>query len=71
MDIEIELALEVMRAKLAKVSFVPDDDVRCANFVEPCPAGEEGIYSRCDVFLILKNELFLLDGRSNGRKNEG
>jgi hypothetical protein len=31
MDIEVELALKVMRAEFAKVRLVPDDDVGLAN----------------------------------------
>ena len=37
-DIEVKLALEVVRAELAKVGLVPDDDGRLADFVEPRPA---------------------------------
>ena len=37
-DIEVKLTLEVVRAGLAKVRFVPDDDGRLADFVEPGPA---------------------------------
>ena len=36
--VEVELALEVVRAELAKVCLVPDDDVRLADLVEPGPA---------------------------------
>src|ERR1700761_1980853 len=32
-DIEVKLALEVVRAELAKVRFVPDDDGRFSDFV--------------------------------------
>ena len=37
-DVEVELALEVVRAELAKVRLVPDDDVGLADLVEARPA---------------------------------
>jgi len=43
MHIEVELALEIMRAKLAKVGLIPNNDIRRANFVKPRPAREKGV----------------------------
>jgi hypothetical protein len=40
MNIEVKLAFEIMRAEFSEVGFIPDDDVGCADFVEPCPAGK-------------------------------
>ena len=37
-DIEVKLALEVVRAELAKVGLVPNDDGRFSDFVKPRPA---------------------------------
>lgn len=38
-DIEVKLALEVVRTELAEVRLVPDDEGRLADFVEPRPTG--------------------------------
>lgn len=59
MHVEVKLALEVMRSKLAEVGLVPDDDVGMPNFVEPCPAGEKGVDYGWYVFQVLKEELSL------------
>lgn len=64
-DIEVKLALEVVRTELAKVRLVPDDDGRLADFVEPCPARQEGVHRRCDVLEVLLDELALWGGRSD------
>ena len=57
--VEVELALEVVRAELAEVRLVPDDDVRLADRVEARPAREEGVDDRGDVFEVLEEELAL------------
>ena len=59
MHVEVELALEVVRAELAEVRLVPDDDVRLADRVEARPAREEGVDDRGDVFEVLEEELAL------------
>jgi hypothetical protein len=38
MNVEVELALEVVRAEFAKVGFVPDDETCFPDFVEAGPA---------------------------------
>lgn len=62
MHIKVKLALEVVRAKLAKVRLVPDHVRRFANLVEPRPAGKERIYDRRDMFQVLLYELALKGG---------
>ena len=59
MHIEVELALEVVAAELAKVCLVPYDCRRLADFVEPCPTREEGVNYRGYMFLVLLNEFAL------------
>jgi hypothetical protein len=59
MHIEIELALEVVRAEFSKVGLVPDDDVRFTYLVEARPAGEECVYDGGQVFAILLDKLGL------------
>lgn len=49
MNIKIKLALEVMRAKLAEVRFVPDNGVGMAYSVEAGPAREKSIDGRRDM----------------------
>ena len=48
-----------MRAEFAKMSFIPNDDVRCTNFVESRPAGEKGVDDGWEVFEVLKDEFGL------------
>jgi hypothetical protein len=60
--IKVKLALEVIRAKLAKMRLVPDDDGRLADLVEPGPAREKGVHGGGDVFEVLLDELALLGG---------
>jgi hypothetical protein len=57
--VEVELALEVVRTKLAEVGLVPDDDVRVTDLVEACPAREKGIDGWRDVLGTLVEELAL------------
>lgn len=59
MHVEVELAFEVVRAELSKVSLVPNDDVRVPNFVEARPARKEGINCGSDVLCILVEEFAL------------
>ena len=59
-DVEVELAFEVVRAELAKVRLVPDDDVRLADLVEARPAREQRVHDRRDVLEVLHEELALL-----------
>ena len=59
MYIEVELALEVMRAELPEMSLVPDDEVGFPDFVEAGPAGKECVDSRGEVFEVLLEELSL------------
>jgi hypothetical protein len=58
-DIEVELAFEVMGAELAKVRFVPYDDVGGTNVVKTSPAGEESVDDGWNVFEILEEEFAL------------
>ena len=60
--IEEELALEIVRTKLSKVRFIPDDDVCLADSAEASPAGEEGVEDRRYVLEVLRNELALIMG---------
>lgn len=46
MNIEIKLALEVMRTEFAKVCLVPDDHIRLADAVEARPARQQRVDSR-------------------------
>lgn len=59
--IKVKLALEVVRAKLAKVRLVPDHVRRLADLVEPRPAGKEGVHDGRDMFQVLLYE-FTLNG---------
>lgn len=59
MYIEVELALEVVAAELAKVRLVPDDGVGLADLVEARPAREKGIDDRRDVLEVLVDEFAL------------
>lgn len=59
MHVEIELALEIVRAEFAEMGFVPDDDVGSTNFVEAGPAGEEGVDDGWDMFHVLHQEFTL------------
>lgn len=58
-NVEIELAFEVVRPKLAKVGLVPDHHVREPDFMKARPAGEEGIYRRWNMFRVLLDEFGL------------
>jgi hypothetical protein len=60
--VKVKLALEVVRAKLAKVRLVPDDDGRLADLVVPRPAGEECVHCGRDVLDVLLDKLALLGG---------
>ena len=62
MDIEVELALEVMRAELPEMSLIPDDEVGFPDFVEAGPAGKECVDSRGKMFEVLLEELSLQEG---------
>ena len=59
MNIKVKLAFEVMRAEFAKMSFIPNDNIGCTNFVESRPAGEKSMDDRGDVFEVLKIEFRL------------
>ena len=58
-DVEVELALDVVGAELAKVRLVPDDDVGLADVVEARPAREESVHDGRDVLEVLQEELAL------------
>ena len=62
MHIKVKLALEVVRAKLAKMRLVPDNEGSLANLMVPCPAREEGIYCGSNVLEVLLDEFALLEG---------
>ena len=49
-----------MRAEFSKVGLIPDDDVGCANFVEPCPAGKQGVDDGWYMFEVLEEEFSLI-----------
>ena len=57
--VKVELALEVVRPKLAKVGFIPHDEVGEPNLVEAGPAREEGVDCWRDVFPVLLDEFGL------------
>ena len=59
MHIEVELAFEVMRAKLAEMCFIPDDNVGSTYVVKTSVAGKECVNYRWYVFHILKKEFSL------------
>ena len=59
MDIEVELALEVVAAELAKVCFVPDDDRGMPDAVEAWPAREQRVDDGRDMLEVLLYELAL------------
>ena len=58
-DVEVELALEVVAPELAKVRLVPHDGARLADLVEPRPAREQRVQDRRDVLEVLLHELAL------------
>jgi hypothetical protein len=60
--IKVKLALEIVRAKLAKMRLVPDNEGGLANLMVPCPAREEGIYCGSNVLEVLLDEFALLEG---------
>ena len=68
MDIEVELALEVVAAELAKVCFVPDDDRGMPDAVEACPAREQRVDDGRDMLEVLLYELAL---RGDGQRSSG
>ena len=59
MDIKVKLALEIVRAEFAKMSFIPNDNIGCTNFVVSRPTGEKSVYYGWDVFDVLKNKFRL------------
>jgi hypothetical protein len=59
MDVEVELALDVVPAELAEVGLVPDDVVRMTDAVEARPAREERVDRGRDVLRLLLEELAL------------
>jgi hypothetical protein len=70
-DVKVKLALEVVRAKLAKVRLVPDHVWRLADLVEPRPAGKKGVYDGRDMFQVLLYEFALKVGGKEGIKGTG
>lgn len=58
-DVEVELALEVVRAELAKVGLVPHDHVCEADLVEAGPAREERVDGGGEVLEVLGDEFAL------------
>ena len=48
MDIEVELALEVVRPELAEMCFIPCNNGREANLPHPSEEGEGCEDERCD-----------------------
>jgi hypothetical protein len=63
-DIEVELALDVVSAELAEVGLVPDNIVGLADPVETRPARKESVNDRRDVLNVLFEELALAAVRS-------
>src|SRR5579863_7463739 len=57
--VKVKLALEIVRAKFAKVRLVPDHVRRLADLVEARPAGKEGVHNGRDMFQVLLYELAL------------
>jgi hypothetical protein len=53
MNIKVKLAFKIMCAEFAKMGFIPNDSVRCANFMESRPAGEKGVNDGWEVFEVL------------------
>jgi hypothetical protein len=62
MNIEVKLALDVMRAEFAKMGFIPNDNIGCTNFVVSRPTGEKSVDDGWEVFDVLKKKIRL---RSN------
>lgn len=62
-DIEVELALQVMRAEFSKVRLVPDNDVRMPNLIEARPARKKCVYCWRQVLQILLEEFRLCSKR--------
>jgi|SRR5712671_2433375 len=65
MHVEVKLALEVVRAELAKVRLVPDYEWGLADFVKTRPARKKGVCGGCDMFQVLLDELALRWGRES------
>lgn len=59
MNIKVKLALEIMRAKFAKMGFIPNDNIRCSNFVVSRPTGEKSVDDGWEVFDVLINKFRL------------
>ena len=59
MNIEVKLALEIMRAEFAKMGFIPNDNIGCTNFVVSRPTGEKSVDDGGEVFDVLKNKFCL------------
>ena len=57
--VKVELALEVVRPKLAKVGFIPHDEVGEPNLVEAGPAREEGVDDGLEHVEVLVYKFFL------------
>lgn len=64
-DIEVELAFEVVGAELAKVCFIPHDDVGGPNVVKTSPAGQQGVNDGREVFEILEKKFALKENKVN------
>lgn len=58
-NIEIELAFEVMGGEFSKVCFIPDDKIGGTDVVKTSPAGQEGVDDGGEVFEILEKKLAL------------
>ena len=59
MNIKVKLALEIMRAKFAKMGFIPNNNIGCTNFVVSRPTGEKSVDNGWEVFDVLKNKFRL------------
>lgn len=59
MHVKVKLAFEVMRPKLAKVGFIPYNDVGGAYFVETRIAREEGVDDGLEHVEVLVYKFFL------------
>lgn len=53
MHVEIEFALQVVGAELAKMRLIPNDNVRFPDFVKPCPTRQERVDGWWDVLRVL------------------
>ena len=62
MHIKVEFAFEVVRPKLSKVRFVPDNVVCLADTMETRPARKKGVEDGGYVLEVLGDELALVTG---------